>query len=163
MANNQLECINPLKDDFSYQIIRSIFYNFSLSFFPAAVSDYLKIKNIINTQQDYLCKQVVAISMLYFIKKNFYEFCEVVFLFQMTTLLSSLLISKGANPYLSKKFGELLRLYIRFHSHIETATGICIMLISILAGTLGTKLENKLITLFFNQETTSPNCISNAR
>lgn len=148
MSNSLLECENDAVKDLSNQLIRSILYNFSLSFFPNAISDYLKIKAIITTRHEYLCKQVVAISMLYFIKKNFYDLVEVVLLFQMTTLLSFLLKTYGFNPYLSQKIGECLRLYIRFHSNMESATGIGVMLLSILAGYLANALEKKF-TYFF--------------
>jgi len=144
MTNSLAECENHGVRDLSNQLIRSIVYNFSLSFFPNAISDYLKIKAIITTRHDYLCKQVVAISMLYFIKKNIYELSEVVLLFQMTTLLSFLLKKNGFNPYLAQKIGECLRLYIRFHSNMQSSTGIGIMLLSILAGYLANALENKI-------------------
>lgn len=144
MHKSLVECENHAVKDLSNQLIHSILYNFSLSFFPNAISDYLKINAIITTRHEYLCKQVVAIGMLYFIKKNFYELCEVVLLFQMTTLLSFLLKTNGFNPYLSQKVGECLRLYIRFHSNMQSATGIVIMLLSILAGYLANDLEKKI-------------------
>jgi hypothetical protein len=143
MVENNV-CANEVYQTYINKLTYSVGYSMGFSFVPDAVSDGLINYNLLSLKNQWLCKQLIAISMLYFIKKHFADFVNVVGLFQLTSLISHIMKKNGMDPTIAEFTGSSLRFYIRFHEQLKSPAGLCIIFLSVMAGRFAQLAEKYL-------------------